>query len=89
MNLKTTAVGETTATVAWEHSNSCYTRTEMWINYEINGQPFMKKLHHSATSYNLAGLSPGTKYTIMLISQYGDVKSDPVPIKIETKGKMI
>ncbi|XP_048246416.1 uncharacterized protein LOC124142642 isoform X1 [Haliotis rufescens] len=72
-------------TVAWKHSPSCYSRTEMWINYEVNGQTEMIRLHKTATSYNLVGLQPDTTYTIVVISQYGELKSRAVPVTATTE----
>ncbi|XP_071102512.1 uncharacterized protein [Haliotis cracherodii] len=71
-------------TVTWKHTLSCYNRTEMWINYEVNGQTVMTLLHKTATSHTLVGLQPDTTYTIVVISQYGEFKSRAVPVTATT-----
>ncbi|XP_071102509.1 uncharacterized protein [Haliotis cracherodii] len=71
-------------TVTWKHTLSCYNRTEMWISYEVNGQPMMALLHKTATSHTLVGLQPDTTYTIVVISQYGEFKSRAVPVTVTT-----
>ncbi|XP_048246431.1 uncharacterized protein LOC124142650 [Haliotis rufescens] len=71
-------------TLTWKHSPSCYSRTEMWINYEVNGQTVTTLMHKTATSHTLVGLQPDTTYTIVVISQYGEFKSRAVPVTATT-----
>nr|AUY55153.1 fibroblast growth factor receptor [Haliotis diversicolor] len=72
-------------TLVWKHALSCYNRTEMWINYEVNGRTEMTLLHKTATTHTLVGLQPDTAYKIVVISQYGEFKSMAVPVTVTTE----
>ena len=85
MHIRSDKVTKTGAQITWDHAPACYKRTEMWINYRNKAGKLIKKsLHKDAVYENLIGLEPGTKYTIELISQYGDIMSEPTKFILET-----
>ena len=86
MHIRNESVSQTGARIRWDHAPACYERTEMWINYRNkDGKLIKKKLHKDAEYEDLLGLEPGTNYTVQLISQYGEVMSEPVNFKLVTR----
>ncbi|XP_041368514.1 uncharacterized protein LOC121382898 [Gigantopelta aegis] len=86
MHIRNESVTTTGVRITWDHSPACHERTEMWINYRnTDGKLIKKKLHKDAVSEDMIGLKPGTKYTIQLISQYGDIMSEPLNITLTTQ----
>ncbi|XP_067649175.1 uncharacterized protein [Haliotis asinina] len=85
VNVTVTRKETSLLTLTWKHALSCYNRTEMWINYEVNGRTEMILLHKTATTHTLVGLQPDTAYTIVVISQYGEFKSRAVPVTVTTE----
>ncbi|XP_041368515.1 uncharacterized protein LOC121382899 [Gigantopelta aegis] len=86
MHIRNESLTTTGVRIAWDHAPACYERTEMWINYRNkDGKLIKKKLHKDAVYEDLTGLKPGTTYTIQLISQYGDIMSEPVDFVIVTE----
>ncbi|XP_046582946.1 uncharacterized protein LOC124290266 [Haliotis rubra] len=84
VNVTVTRKETNLVTLTWKHALSCYNRTEMWINYEVNGRTEMTLLHKTATTHTLVGLQPDTAYKIVVISQYGEFKSRAVPVTVTT-----
>ncbi|XP_041368511.1 uncharacterized protein LOC121382895 [Gigantopelta aegis] len=86
MNVRNERVTQTGARITWDHSPACYERTEMWINYKNKDSKLIKKkLHKDAVYEDMTGLEPGTNYTMQLISQYGDIMSEPVNFILVTQ----
>ncbi|XP_041371213.1 uncharacterized protein LOC121384744 [Gigantopelta aegis] len=86
MHVRNENLTTTGARIRWDHAPACYERTEMWINYRNKGGKLIKKkLHKDAVYEDLTGLKPGTTYTIQLISQHGNIMSEPVDFVLVTK----
>ncbi|XP_046559878.1 LOW QUALITY PROTEIN: uncharacterized protein LOC124268903 [Haliotis rubra] len=84
LNVAVTRKETNLVTLTWKRL-SCYNRTEMWINYEVNGRTEMTLLHKTATTHLWSAFQPDTAYKIVVISQYGEFKSRAVPVTVTTE----
>ena len=67
-NLSAVVVDETGVNVTWDHPTASYASIEYDLSAEPVGRGVSRNVSSSNTSYNFRGLTPGTVYTIRVVS---------------------